>query len=210
MAIIYPSQDGLVTAATNDWPTLMNSDSAKTHNGTSDSLRGFEVRNITNSTYVKGETYYEFNTAGITTEMLSATFKIYAHHISTFNHPQGILVKGTFTDEGNSGYYNQFDVDTPCSSTLEFEVGWNSIPLNSVAMSQMKSSSTLKMFLINDWVFEEAAPELNTHYYADVYHSEHATLKPYIDYNLVPIITSNGSITLQNGRIELTQGHISL
>ena len=210
MPTLTPEWDGYVGAGTGPWATLMTATSGKTFNYNDEYAAGAikVTANSDNTLHQKFEVFLEFSTANTTVE--SATLKIYLQNVTSGMQIRG--VRGTWSNNTDNNY-NDFAINDDYFTATTVTNGWNTITLNSDAITQLSSLGSLKIFLVEEFVHESAGdsnsqPSANYEKSADFYFSEHDELGPYIDY--VIGTPSSGKIIIPEGFIQINSGRIIL
>ena len=176
MPTLTPEWDGYVGAGTGPWATLMTATSGKTFNYNDEYAAGAikVTANSDNTLHQKFEVFLEFSTANTTVE--SATLKIYLQNVTSGMQIRG--VRGTWSNNTDNNY-NDFAINDDYFTATTVTNGWNTITLNSDAITQLSSLGSLfKIFLVEEFVHESAGdsnsqPSANYEKSADFYFSEH-------------------------------------
>ena len=204
--------------ATESWSTCRSSNVSNTAHSTSTAHFGnvqhFSGRGAT----VTGipRIFFDFDTSGISVAPSSATLKLYGYSGGTSDV---IIIRSTqsaslatsdyeeiynaSTELGNSDGSGAGSLNSISGLKYSAEIsiwstsGYNSITLNSDALSDMASLSNFKCCLMNyDYDFLDVAPSLGTNIRAGIYSSNYTgtSRDPYIDYTAgVATVTQNAT-----------------
>ena len=154
--------------------------------------------------------FFFFDTSGISTNVDSATFKVYGYSQSggdliALKSGAGIAVLGTAdfaaiegwdtTTDGSGGGDNESNVTKYSAEISTWSTsGYNDITLNAQGLADMRDDDNIFICLINfDYDLKDVAPTgFSSHRNGFYYTNNTGTSKdPYIDYELAAVATDN-------------------
>ena len=217
MATLYAhTSDGKIFKSNSDWATARDATSGSSFSSTS-SGDAFGVRGERTSARGGGVSYniqrifMRFDTSGISSNVASATLKIYGY---SSNGGDIIVIKATSdisilstadfdaitgwsvgSADGSGAGDNESNVTKYSSEVTSWSTsGYNDITLTSAALADMRDDNVMYICLMNyDHDLKDIAPtgyssHRNGLYFAD---NSGTSKDPYIDYTLAPTDTSN-------------------
>ena len=214
MATIYAhTNDGYVYAAGSNFALIRG---AGTGNSTSSTgtASAYAIRSDVStgrgggSTYTVTRTFMYFDTSGISTDVQSATLKVYGYingggdiiavkatsDISSLATSDFDAITGwDSTSDGSGGGDNESNVTKYSDEIATWSTsGYNDITLTSTALANMRDDNTVYICLMNyDYDLKDIAPtgtNRNGLYYVNY---TGTSRDPYIDYTLAPTTTDN-------------------
>ena len=154
--------------------------------------------------------FFFFDTSGISTDVDSATFKVYGYSqgggdliavksnsdIETLGTDDfGSIVGWNTTTDGSGGGDNESNVTKYSAEINTWNTNfYNSITLNAQALADMRDDNALFICLINfDYDLKDIAPTGYTTHRNGYYYTNYTgtSRDPYIDYTLAPTATDN-------------------
>ena len=214
MATIYAhTNEGYVYAAGSNFALIRG---AGTGNSTSSTgtASAYAIRSDVSagrgggSTYTVTRTFMYFDTSGISTDVQSATLKVYGYingggdiiavkatsDISSLATSDFDAITGwDSTSDGSGGGDNESNVTKYSDEIATWSTsGYNDITLTSTALANMRDDNTVYICLMNyDYDLKDIAPtgtNRNGLYYVNY---TGTSRDPYIDYTLAPTTTDN-------------------
>ena len=217
MATIYAdASDGKVYKSNSDWATARDATSGSSFSSTT-SADAFGIRGERTSGRGGGYSYniqrifMKFDTSGISSNVDSATLKVYGYSngggdIITLKATSDISTLGTAdfnaitgwlggSADGSGAGDNDSNVTKYSSEIATWSTsGYNDITLNSTALANMRDDSVVYICLMNyDHDLRDIAPtgysaHRNGLYFAD---NSGTSKDPYIDYTLAAVVSDN-------------------
>ena len=218
MATIYAhTNDGYVYAAGSNFALIRGAGTGTSASSTG-TASAYAIRSDVSagrgggSTYTVTRTFMYFDTSGISTDVQSATLKVYG-----YSQNSGDIIAVKATSGISSLATSDFDAITGWSSTSDGSGGgdnesnvtkysdeittwtssgtYNDITLNSNALADMKNDDTLYICLINyDHDLKDIAPTAFTNRNGMYYSNYTGTSRdPYIDYTLAPAVATDNA-----------------
>ena len=158
------------------------------------------------TTYFVQRSFFYFNTSAITTDVQSATFKVYgagntSGDLIAVKSNLGIATLGTADFDAIEGWDTSTGADGSGAGDQEsnvtkysnektsWAVGYNDIPLNGTAKNDMRTLSTVYLCLINyDYDLKDVDPASASDNKNGIYYSNYTgtSRDPYIEYTLDP------------------------
>ena len=154
--------------------------------------------------------FFFFDTSGISTDVDSATLKIFGasqaggdliavksnSDIETLGTADfGSIVGWNTTTDGSGGGDNESNVTKYSSEVSTWSTtGYNDITLNAQALADMRDDDKVYICLLNfDYDLKDIAPTAYTSHRNGVYYTDYTgtSRDPYIDYTLAPTTTDN-------------------
>ena len=160
--------------------------------------------------YTIYRSFFFFDTSGISTDVDSATFKVYGYSqtggdliavksnsdIETLGTSDfGSIVGWNTTTDGSGGGDNESNVTKYSSEVSTWSsTGYNDITLNAQALADMRDDDKLYVCLLNfDFDLKDIAPTGYTSHRNGLHYTNYTgtSRDPYIDYTLAPTTTDN-------------------
>ena len=154
--------------------------------------------------------FFFFDTSGISSNVDSATFKVYGRvnaggdliavksnsDIETLGTADfGSIVGWNTTTDGSGGGDNESNVTKYSAEISTWNAsGYNSITLNAQALADMRDDDKIYICLLNfDYDLKDVAPTNYTAHRNGLYYTNYTgtSRDPYIDYELAPTATDN-------------------
>ena len=214
MATIYAhTNDGYVYAAGSNFALIRGAGTGNSASSTG-TASAYAIRSDVStgrgggSTYTVTRTFMYFDTSGISTDVQSATLKVYGYingggDIIAVKATSDISLLATSdfdaitgwdsTSDGSGGGDNESNVTKYSDEIATWSTsGYNDITLTSTALANMRDDNTVYICLMNyDYDLKDIAPtgtNRNGLYYVNY---TGTSRDPYIDYTLAPTTTDN-------------------
>ena len=208
-SIYSDTNDGYVNAvSTSNWAAVRDATT-----GTSDSndtrstfsVRSRKIASGRGTQWQVWRTFFEFDTSGISATPSSASLKIYGSgsgaadlfvvkstQSATLANTDFDAITGWVAGADNSSNVTKYSAEVTSWSTS----GYNTIALNSAALSDIVSLSTFKVCLIEaDYDLPNNEPSTGTDIYTGVWFSDYSgtSQDPYLDYTVAVAVTDNST-----------------